>query len=163
MDARPQKDLDLTWTYTMLYNKKNLEATQLNKYSRRPILRRSSLRLLNQTRRNSFACRAVKYWNRVPLAVPLVPFQRTIKNTPRLVHLPIMFNSFILFSQQYGLFGQLVNYPSLSTYIKNPLGNPLNMAERIWIYLLTRACWWYPVNKTHVSYLPSISTNNWYN
>ncbi len=54
--------------HKIIHNQVNLEATQLFKFSRRPALRRSSLRLLQQTgrtrRRSSFACRVVKYWNR---------------------------------------------------------------------------------------------------
>ncbi len=62
---------DLALPHEMIYN-------QLFKVSRRPGLRRSSLRLLQQTgrtrrRRNSSACRVVKYWNRLPLVVASVP------------------------------------------------------------------------------------------
>ncbi len=57
---------------------------QLFKLSRRPGLRRSSIRLLHQTgrtrrRRNSFACRVVKNWNRLPFAVASVTEQRKFK------------------------------------------------------------------------------------
>ncbi len=56
----------------ILYNHIDLEATQLFKFSSRPGLRRSSIRLLYQTgrtrrRRNSFACRVVNNRNRLPL------------------------------------------------------------------------------------------------
>ncbi len=63
----------------------DLEEIQLLKFSRRPGLRRISLRLLHQTgrtrrRQSSFACRVVQHWNRLPLAVILVPDQRAVKN-----------------------------------------------------------------------------------
>ncbi len=53
-------------------------------YSRRPGLRRSSIRLLHKTgrtrrRRNSFACRVVKNWNRLPFAVASVTEQLKFK------------------------------------------------------------------------------------
>ncbi len=61
-------------THKIIYEQIDLEASQLFKFSKRPGLRRSSLSLLQQTgrthrRRNRFACRVVKYWNRLPLAV----------------------------------------------------------------------------------------------
>ncbi len=61
----------------ILYNQIDLEASQLFKFSRTPGLRRPPPRLLHQTgrtrrRRNSFACRVVKYWNRLPFAVASV-------------------------------------------------------------------------------------------
>ncbi len=61
-------------THKIMFNQIDLETSKLLKFSRRPGPRRSSLRLLQQTgrtrrRRNSFACRVVKYWNRLPLAV----------------------------------------------------------------------------------------------
>ncbi len=75
---------DLVLTHKIIYNQIYLEASQLFKFSRRPGLRRSSLRLLQQTRRsrrrrNNFACRVVKYWNRLPLAVASVPDQLAFK------------------------------------------------------------------------------------
>ncbi len=53
---------DLVLTQKIIYNQNDLETTQLFKFSRRPGLRRSSLRLLQQTgrtrrRSSSFACR----------------------------------------------------------------------------------------------------------
>ncbi len=65
---------DLVLTHKTIYNQIDLEASQLFKISRRPGLRRSSLRLLQKTgrtrrRRNSFACRGINYWNRLLLAV----------------------------------------------------------------------------------------------
>ncbi len=67
----------LVLTHKIMFHQINLEASKLFKFSRRPGLRRSSLRLLQRTgrtrrRRNSFACRVVKYWNRSPLAVASV-------------------------------------------------------------------------------------------
>ncbi len=64
LEKRIRKDLILT--NKLLYSQVNLEATQLSKFPRRPGLRRSSLRLLQQTgrtrrRRISFAYRGVKY------------------------------------------------------------------------------------------------------
>ncbi len=61
---------DLVLTHKILYNHIDLDATQLFKLSRRPGLRRSSIRLLHQTGRarrrgNSFACRVVNNWNRI--------------------------------------------------------------------------------------------------
>ncbi len=60
---------DLVLTHKIMFHQIDLEASKLFKFSRIPELRRSSLRLLQQTgrtrrRRNSFACRVVKYWNR---------------------------------------------------------------------------------------------------
>ncbi len=76
---------DLVLTHKILYNQTDLEATHLFKYSRRPELRKSSLRLLHQTgrtrrKRNRFACRVVKHWNRLLLSVQSVPEQRAFKN-----------------------------------------------------------------------------------
>ncbi len=64
--------------HKVIYNQIGLEATQLFKFSRRP------LRLLPHTgrtrrRRNIFACRVVKSWNRLPLAVASVPEQLAFK------------------------------------------------------------------------------------
>ncbi len=61
-------------THKIMFHQIDLEAYKLFKFSRRPGLKRSSLRLLQQTgrarrRRNCFACRAVKYWNRLTLGV----------------------------------------------------------------------------------------------
>ncbi len=68
---------DLVLTHKIIFHQIDLEASKLFKFSRRPELRRSSLRLLQQTgrtrrRRNSFACRVVKYWNRLTLALASV-------------------------------------------------------------------------------------------
>ncbi len=75
---------DLVLTGKIIYYQIYLEATQFFKVFRRPGLRRSSLNILQQTgrirrRRNSFACRVVKYWNRLPLAVVLVLEQLAFK------------------------------------------------------------------------------------
>ncbi len=75
---------DLVLPHKIICNQNDLEASQLFKFSRRPGLRRSSLRLLQQTgstriRMNSFACRVVKYWKHLPLAVALVPDQLAFK------------------------------------------------------------------------------------
>ncbi len=75
---------DLALTHKIIYNQIDLGATQVFKFSRRPGRRMSTLRLLQQTRRtrrrrNSFACRVVKYWNRLPLAVASVPEQLAFK------------------------------------------------------------------------------------
>ncbi len=83
---------DLVLTHKIMFHQIDLEASKLFKFkfSRIPRLRRSSLRLLQQTgrtrrRRNSFAFRVVKYWNRLPLAVASVqdhlPFKRQLVNT----------------------------------------------------------------------------------
>ncbi len=69
---------DLVLANNILYNQIGLEVTQLFKFSRRPGLKRSSLRILQQTgrarrRRNNFAYRVGKYWNRLPHAVASVP------------------------------------------------------------------------------------------
>ncbi len=68
---------DLVLTHKIMFHQVDLEASKLFKFSRRPGLRRPSLRPLQQTgrtrrRRNSFACRVVKYWTRLPLAVASV-------------------------------------------------------------------------------------------
>ncbi len=77
---------DLVLTHKILYNHIDLDATQLFKFSRRPGLRRSLIRLPHQTgrtrrRRNSFACRVVNNWNRLPFAVGnrAAPIQTTIR------------------------------------------------------------------------------------
>ncbi len=75
---------DLVLTHKILYNHIDLDATQLFKFSRRPGLWRSSIRLLHQTGRtgrrwNSFACRVVNNWNRLPFAVASVTEQRKFK------------------------------------------------------------------------------------
>ncbi len=75
---------DLVLTRKILYNNIDLDATQLFKFSRRPGLRRSSIRLLHQTgrtrrRRNSFAYRVVNNWNRLPLSVTSVTEQHQFK------------------------------------------------------------------------------------
>ncbi len=76
---------DLVLTHKIIYNRIDLEATHLFKFSRRPGLRRSSLGLIKQTGRtrrrgrNSFACRVVKYWNRLPLAVASLTQQLSFK------------------------------------------------------------------------------------
>ncbi len=59
-------------THKIIFHQIDLEASKLFKFSRKPGLRRSSLRLLQQTGRtrrirNSYACRVFKY--RLPLAV----------------------------------------------------------------------------------------------
>ncbi len=80
---------DLVLTHKIMFHHIDLEASKLFKFSRRPGLRTSSLRLLQQTertrrRRNTFACRVVKYWNRLPLAVASVQdhlaFKRQLDN-----------------------------------------------------------------------------------
>ncbi len=80
---------DLVLTHKFMFHQIDLEASKLFKFSRRPGLRRSSLRLLQQTgrtrrRRNSFVCRVVKYWNRLPPAVASVQdhlaFKRQLDN-----------------------------------------------------------------------------------
>ncbi len=75
---------DLVLTHKSIYNQIDLGISQLFKFSSRPGLRMPSLRLLQHAgrtrrRRNSFACKAVKYWNRSPLAVTSVPNQLAIK------------------------------------------------------------------------------------
>ncbi len=65
---------DLVLTHKIPYNQIDLEATQLFKFSRRPGLRRSSIRRLHQTRRTHrrrkfCACRVVIDWSRLPLTV----------------------------------------------------------------------------------------------
>ncbi len=64
LEKRIRKNLILI--NKLLYSQINLEATQLSKFPRRPGLRRSSLRILQQTgrtrrRRIRFAYRGVKY------------------------------------------------------------------------------------------------------
>ncbi len=75
---------DLVLTHKILCSHKDLDATQLFKFSRRSGLRRSSIRLLHQTgktrrRRSRFACRVVNNWNRLPLSVASVTEQRKSK------------------------------------------------------------------------------------
>ncbi len=69
---------DLVLTHKIINNPIDLEATQLLKFSKRPGLRRVSLKHFRQTgktrrRRNSFARRVVKYRSRLPLAVASIP------------------------------------------------------------------------------------------
>ncbi len=71
-------------THKIIHNHIDLDATHLFKFSRRPGLRRSSIRLLHQTgrtrrRRNSFARRVVNNWNRLPFAAATVTEQRKFK------------------------------------------------------------------------------------
>ncbi len=75
---------DLVLTHKIIYNQIDLDTLQLFRFSRRPGLRKLSLRLLQQTgrtrrRRSSFACRVLKYWNRLPSAVASVPDQLDFK------------------------------------------------------------------------------------
>ncbi len=74
----------LVQIHMIIFYQIDLEASKLFKFSRRPGLRRSSLRLPQQTgrtrrRRNSFACRVFKYWNRLTLAVASVQDQLAFK------------------------------------------------------------------------------------
>ncbi len=68
----------------LTHNQIGFEASQLLKFSRRSGIRRSLLRLGEQTGRtrrrgDSFACRVVKYWSRLPLAVASVPDELVFK------------------------------------------------------------------------------------
>ncbi len=61
------------------FNQIDLETTQMVNF-----FRRLSLRLLHQARRtwrrrDRFACKVVKYWNRLPLAIVSVQEQHTFK------------------------------------------------------------------------------------
>ncbi len=72
-------------THKIIFHQIDLEAFKLFKFSRRPGLRRSSLRLRQQTgrtrrRRSSFAYRVVKYWNRLTFAVASVPGRLAFKS-----------------------------------------------------------------------------------
>ncbi len=80
---------DLVLTHTIMFHQIDLEASKLFKFSRRPGLRRPSIRPIKQTgrtrrRRHSFAYRVVKYWNRLPLAEASVQdhvaFKRQLEN-----------------------------------------------------------------------------------
>ncbi len=75
---------DFVLTPKIIFHQIGHEASKLFKFSRRPGLRRSSLRVLQQTgrtrrRRNSFACRVFNYWNRLPLAVASVEDELVFK------------------------------------------------------------------------------------
>ncbi len=113
----------------MLYNHIDLDATQSFKFSRRPGLRRSSIRLLHQTgrtRRNSFACRVVNNWNCLPFAVASETEQRKFKHlVDSYVYLQIFL--VILSSPQYGLFWALCPFP-ISKYIHTRLRADLILA-----------------------------------
>ncbi len=111
-------------THKIMFGQIDLEATKLFKFSGRPGLRRSSLRLLQQTgrarrRRNTFACRVVKYWNRLPLAEASVQdhlaFKRQLDNY---IYPYILLLS--LFSPQHGLFLGNLSFPDhkIHTYIQ---------------------------------------------
>ncbi len=111
---------DLVLIHKIICNETDLESTQLFKSSRGQGLRMSSIRFLHQTgrtrrRRDSFACRVVKYCNRLPLAVASVPEQRAFKNNMTYI---ITHKCFLLslFSPQYGLFRQSVLSQLLNTY-----------------------------------------------
>ncbi len=113
---------DLVLTHKILYNYIHLDATQLSKFSRRPGLRRSSIRLLHQTgrtRRKSFACRVVNNWNRLPFAVASATEQRKSKQLLD-SYVYSYFFLFILSSPQYGLFWALCLFP-ISKYIHTKL------------------------------------------
>ncbi len=108
---------DLALTHRIIYNQIDLDATQMFKFSRRPGRRMSWLRLLQQTqrtrrRRNSFACRVVKYWNRLLLAVASEPEQLAFKRQLDTYIVPLIL-LFILFSPQYGLFWVICPFPFL--------------------------------------------------
>ncbi len=66
-------------TGQIIYNQIDVKATQLYKFSIRPGLRRSSLELLQERRRNSVPCRVPKFCNRLPLAVVCVTQQIAFK------------------------------------------------------------------------------------
>ncbi len=75
---------DLVLSHKIMFHQIDLEASKLFKFSRSTGLRRPSLRLLQQTggtrrRRSGFACKVVKYWNRLPFAVASVPDQLAFK------------------------------------------------------------------------------------
>ncbi len=82
---------DLVLPHKILYSRIHLGAPQLFTFSRRPGLRRPSIRLLHQTgrtrkRRNSFACRVSNNWNRLPVTVASVTEQRKFKKTIELIY-----------------------------------------------------------------------------
>ncbi len=100
---------DLVQTLKILYNHIDLDAAQLFKFSRRPGLRRSSIRLLHKTRRtrrsrNSFACRVVNYWNRLPFSVTSATEQRKFE---QLMCLLINFSFYSIFAPIWSFLGTL--------------------------------------------------------
>ncbi len=114
----------LSQIHKILYNHIDLNATHLFKFSRKPGLRRSSIRLLHQTgrthrRRNIFACRVVNNWNRLPFPAASVTEQRKFKQIlDSYVYSHIIL--FILFSPTYGLFGHIIPSRSVNTYVHTP-------------------------------------------
>ncbi len=76
LKAQKLQSLEKRRIKKIIYNHIDLEATQLFKLPRRRGLRRSSLRLLQQTGRIR---RVVKYWNPLPLAVATVLKQLAFK------------------------------------------------------------------------------------
>ncbi len=113
---------DLSQTHKILSNHIDLDEAQLFRFSRRPGLRRSSIRLLHQTgrtrrRRNSFAYRVVKNWNRLPFAVASVTEQRKFTQLlDSYVYSKIFL--FVLSSPQYGILGHFVPSRSVYTYMQ---------------------------------------------
>ncbi len=103
------------------YNHVDLEEPQFFKFSRRPGLRRSSLRLLQLAgriprRRSSSAFTVVNNWNRLPLAAESVTEQRKLKKTI-LIYLFIKFSLYSIFAPIYGLFGHFIPSRSVNSYI----------------------------------------------
>ncbi len=83
---------DLVLIHRLQYDIADLKAKGLFRFSRRPGLRRSTLRLLQQTgrtrrRANIFAYGLDKYWNPLQCAVSSEPGQHALN-----VHLPIAMN-----------------------------------------------------------------------
>ncbi len=102
-------------THKIIFHQIDHEASKLFKFSRRPGLRRSSIRLLHQTgrtrrRRNSFACRVVKYWNRLPLALASVQDHLAFKRQLD-TYIYTYFLLLSLFSPQYCLFWAICPFP----------------------------------------------------
>ncbi len=123
-------------THKIIYNLSDLEASQLFKFSRRPGLRRPTLRFLQQTgrtrrRRNSFACRVVKYWNRLPLAVVSVRISYLSKDNQILLF-TLNFALKSIFVLIWSFFGQPILSRSLNTYIHTkPIITTINFFDNL--------------------------------
>ncbi len=110
-----RRSFDNCHLHKIIFHQIDLEESNLIKFSIRPGLRRSSLRLLQQTgrtrrRRNSFACRVVKYWNRLPLAVASAPYKLAFKRQLDTYIYPYVL-LLSLFSPQYGLLWAICPFP----------------------------------------------------
>ncbi len=109
---------DLVLTHKILYNHIDLDATQLFKFSRRPGLRRSSIRLFHQTGRT----RRRRTVLRLPFAVASVTEQRKFKQLLDYHMFTHNFFSLFYFRPNMVFFEHFVPFRSVNTYIHTITG-----------------------------------------